>query len=86
MTQRAGYRTFLTYSEERIDALATILNESYLTISFFNVWRNAKVETLSLGCFTQQEGQAATISSSASDNAKINVDQRLCLNSGGMKL
>ena len=86
MTQRAGYRTFLTYSEERIDALATILNESYLTISFFNVWRNAKVETLSLGCFIQQEGQAATISSSASDNAKINVDQRLCLNSEGMKL
>ena len=86
MTQRAEYPTFLTYSEERIDALATILNERDLTMSFFNVWRDAKVETLSLGCFTQQEGQAATISSSASDNAKINVDQRLCLNSGGMKL
>mgnify|MGYP005726450845 CR=1 FL=1 len=86
MTQRAEYCTFLTYSEERIDALATILNERELTMSFFNVWRDAKVETLSLDCFTQQEGRAATIVSSALDNAKINVDQRLCLNSGGMKL
>jgi len=86
MTQRAGYRTFLTYSEERIDAVATILNERDLTMSFFNVWRDAKVETLSLGCFTQQEGQAATIISSALDNVKIYVDQRLCPNLGGMKL
>jgi hypothetical protein len=86
MTQRAEYRTFLTYSEERIDALGTILNERDLTMSFFNVWRYAKVETLSLGCFTQHEGQAATIISFALNNSKINVDQRLCLNLGGMKL
>ena len=35
MTQLARYPTVLTYYEERIDAMATILHERNLTMSFF---------------------------------------------------
>ena len=86
MTQLARYPTVLTYYEERIDAMATILHERNLTMSFFKDWRDAKVETLPLGCFTKQEEQAASIIFPTSDNAKINFGQRLCLNLGGVML
>ncbi len=85
MTQLARYRTVLTYSGERICAMATNRNERDLKMSFSKDWRNAKAQTLPLG-FIQQEEQAAMVIFRTLDNAKINVDQRLCLNSGGMKL